>query len=101
MKTAQKMVRNGTGTARMGGKPRFAAEMEGLFPPEARTNLIRWPTEQQIQAVSKRLTWLSRMGIRSEANGDYFTSGDLAYQIQEIIHATEDLFKKSQRLRRY
>ena len=100
MKTSQKAVRNGTATVRMAGKPRFSGGMEELFPPEAPANLIRWPTEQQIQEVSKRLAMLSRMGIRSEANGDYFTSGDLAYQIQEIIHTTEELFKKSQRLKR-
>lgn len=40
------------------------------------------------------------MGIRSEAKGDYFHSGDLAYQIHEIIHATADLFQKSQRPKR-
>lgn len=84
----------------MAGKSRFSGEIEELFPPEAKANLIRWPTEQQIQEVSKRLALLSRMGIRSEASGDYFTSGDLAYQIQEIIHTTEELFKKSQRLKR-
>jgi hypothetical protein len=37
------------------------------------------------------------VGIRSEANGNYFKSGDLAYEIQEIIRATAQLFKKSQR----
>jgi len=67
-----------------------------LDPP--RTNLIQWPSEQQILEVSKRLARINRMGIRWEASGDYFNSGDLAYQIQEIIRATDDLFKKSQRL---
>ena len=67
---------------------------------QTQQNLIRWPTEQQIQDVSKRLVGIRRMGIRSEASGDYFTSGDLAYQIQEIIQTTADLHKKSQRLKR-
>ena len=63
-------------------------------------SLIQWPNERQIQEVSARLAQMRRMGIRLEAAGDYFSSGDLAYQIQEILRATEDLFKKSQRIKR-
>jgi hypothetical protein len=37
------------------------------------------------------------VGIRSEGNGDYFKSGDLAYQIQEIIGTTAELLKRCQR----
>ena len=32
--------------------------------------------------------------MHSEANGDYFKSGDLAYQIKEIIRATAGPFHK-------
>ena len=64
---------------------------------ERKKSLIEWPTEQQIEEVSIRLAQLSRMGVRSEAEGDYFTSGNLAYQIREIIRATAELLKKSQR----
>ncbi len=39
-------------------------------------------------------------GHSLEASGDYFNSGDLAYQLQEIIRATAELFKKSQRIKR-
>jgi hypothetical protein len=35
--------------------------------------------------------------MRHEGAGDYFTSGDLAYQLKEIIRATDDLLKRSQR----
>src|SRR5215831_6481494 len=66
---------------------------------EVRGNLIQWPSEAEIQEVSKRLAKISRAGIRWEASGDYFNSGDLAYQIQEIIRSTAELFKKSQRLK--
>jgi hypothetical protein len=62
-------------------------------------SLIQWATKKQIQEVSTKLAQINRVAIRSEANGDYFTSGDLAYQIQEIIRATAELFKKSQRVR--
>ncbi|HWX18688.1 MAG TPA: hypothetical protein VN578_02165 [Candidatus Binatia bacterium] len=72
---------------------------DSLFPRRTKQSLIQWPSEEKIQEVSKRLSKISRMGIRSEANGDYFNSGDLAYQMQEIIRATDELFKKSQRLR--
>jgi hypothetical protein len=36
--------------------------------------------------------------MRQEGTGDYFNSGDLAYQLQEIIRATDALLKKSQRI---
>jgi hypothetical protein len=37
------------------------------------------------------------MGSRAEREGDYFKSGDLAYQMHEIIRATRELLKKSGR----
>ena len=98
MKTAQKL------TKRIVSAPRPPVKLpadelgDSLFPA-TRQSRIQWPSEEQIQQVSKRLAKISRMGIRSEAAGDYFNSGDLAYQLQEIIHATAELFKKSQRLR--
>ena len=79
-------------------KVRFDASNMPQFQDGPRANLIQWPSEQQIFEVSKRLARINRIGIRWEASGDYFNSGDLAYQIQEIIRATDDLFKKSQRI---
>lgn len=79
-------------------KVRFDHSNMPQFQDGPRTNLIQWPSEQQILEVSKRLARINRIGIRWEASGDYFNSGDLAYQIQEIIRATDDLFKKSQRI---
>jgi hypothetical protein len=60
---------------------------------------IQWPTELQMQDVSKHLARISRSGRRSELAGDYFMSGDLAYQMQEIIRLTRELLKKSERTR--
>ena len=57
----------------------------------------RWPTEQEMLAVSKRLARISREGMRREVAGDYFKSGDLAYQLREIIRATDDLLKQLKR----
>jgi hypothetical protein len=73
--------------------------VDALFATEPTQNRIQWPTDQQLQEVSRRLVSISRTGIRSEAKGDYFNSGDLAYQLQEIIQATADLFRKTKRLR--
>ena len=85
-------------TGHQRAKVRFDSSNMPQFQEAPRTNLIQWPSEQQILEVSKRLARINRLGIRWEASGDYFNSGDLAYQIQEIIRATDDLFKKSQRL---
>jgi hypothetical protein len=82
------------------GRIRFTQPATPLFPERTDHNLIQWPTEQKIHEVSKRLARISEKGIRWEANGDYFNSGDLAYQLQEIIRATAELFKKCQRIKR-
>lgn len=63
------------------------------------SNRIQWPTPQELQRVSTTLTRVSRWGMRQEEAGDYFNSGDLAYQLQEIIRATNELLKKSRRPR--
>ncbi len=70
-----------------------------LFPDRTTHSLIQWPSDHQILEVSRRLARISRQGARWEASGDYFNSGDLAYQLQEIIRATTDLFRKIQRLK--
>jgi hypothetical protein len=87
------------GGARSAGKPVSVKANMPIFQEVSRGNLIQWPSEQEIEEVSKRLAKISRAGIRWEANGDYFNSGDLAYQVQEIIRSTAELFKKSQRLK--
>jgi hypothetical protein len=71
-----------------------------LLSKRQKGSLIQWPTERQVEEVSARLARMVKVGIRWEAKGDYFASGDLAYQVQEIIRATEELLKKSQRLKR-
>ena len=88
------------GAGRARPKIRFDNGDVVQFPEAPTQSLIQWPSEQEIQEVSKRLSKINRAGIRWEASGDYFNSGDLAYQIQEIIRATAELFKKSQRLNR-
>jgi hypothetical protein len=97
MKTTEKLTDTIVPAAHTAERSRFLNSKAPLVPTRTEKSLIQWPTEQQIQEVSTRLARISRMGIRSEAQGDYFKSGELAYQIQEIIRATADLFKKSQR----
>lgn len=92
----------GTGTKLVEKKDaeRVATELNANTPPLAardQQSLIRWTTEREIQEVSKKLARINQVAIRAEVNGDYNKSGDLAYQIQEIIRATAELFKKSQR----
>jgi hypothetical protein len=70
-----------------------------LFPARTERSRIQWPTGRQMQDVSKQLARISREGRRSELAGDYFKSGDLAFQVQEIIRATTQLFEKSRRTR--
>jgi len=72
---------------------------KSLFPKRQSLRLIQWPTEREVEAVSARLARMVKVGIRSEAKGNYF-AGDLACQIHEIIQATDELLKKSQVLKR-
>ena len=78
-------------------KSRFGHSNIPPFPARDKQSLIQWTTEQQIQEVSLKLASIKQVAIRSEGNGDYFKSGDLAYQIQEIIRTTAALSRKSQR----
>ena len=68
-----------------------------LSPPRTDRSRIQWPTEKQLQAVSRQLTRICRKGRRCERAGDYFNSGDTAFQLQEIIRATAQLHGKSLR----
>jgi hypothetical protein len=62
--------------------------------------LIQWPTGEELEKVSAQLRRISQIGISSEVNGDYFTSGDLAYQLHEIVRTTRELLKRSLRSQR-
>jgi hypothetical protein len=72
---------------------------KSLVSRRPQRSLIQWRSERQVAEVSTRLAQMVKVGVRWEANGDYFASEDLAYQIQEIIRATEELLKKRQRLK--
>ena len=76
------------------------ASNEAVFLVGGQPSFIQWPTEREIEEVSTRLARIVQVGICSEATGDYFKSGDLAYQIQEIIRATAELCRKCKRVKR-
>jgi hypothetical protein len=90
--TIQETNLNSTSDSLMG-------DPSAVVPRRDQRSLIQWTTEQQIQEVSKKLAKVNQVAIRSEANGDYFKSGDLAYQIRQIIQATAELFNKSRRVK--
>ncbi len=100
MRTKAKSLMGAGDSARRPRKPRFDNPNAPLFPEATNQGLTQWPTEKQILDVSKKLAKIGRMGIRAEAHGDYFHSGDLAYQMHEIILATAQLFATGQRFRR-
>ncbi len=62
--------------------------------------LIQWPAEEEFDDVASQLRQISRIGRSSEAGGDCFKSGDLAYQLREILRTTKELLKRSQRTER-
>ncbi len=70
------------------------------FPPETVRTQIQWPAEQKLQEVLKKLVQIRKAGMDCENAGDHFNSGDLAYQLQEIIRSTGDLFQKVARIRK-
>ena len=100
MRTTTKALMGAGNNGRQRRNPRFNNPEMPLFPEPTNHGLIQWPTEKQISDVSRKLAKISRMGIRAEAKGDYFNSGDLAYQMQEIIKATSGLFERGRRLGR-
>jgi len=76
-----------TNNTRERRKPRFDKQNDSLFLEASPQGMTQWPSEKQIRDVSKKLARINRMAIRAEADGDYFHSGDLAYQMHEIIRA--------------
>ena len=70
------------------------------FPEDEPRSNIQWPNDEQIGAVSSRLRQIKKIGMENEGLGDHFSSGDLAYQVQEIIRSTDELFRKSLRVKK-
>jgi len=93
----EKMTKPLAPAARLAGRVPFLNSHDALFPTRSKRSLIQWPSEREIRGVSEQLARIQRVGVRSEASGDYFKSGDLAYQVQEVIRTTADSASKSAR----
>ena len=84
----------------MGYRVRRRSNNGTLFPKRQQRRLTEWPSERPVAEVSTGLAQKVKVGLRWAASGDYFATGDRAYQIEGIIRAAEELLKKSWRLRR-
>ena len=100
MNNSQTMTKTLTKAPRAGNKLGLCNAEAALLETRRNKSLIQWPAERDLQQVSKRLAQIQQAGRRLEVSGDYFRSGDLAYQIEQIIQATDELFQKSQRTKR-
>ena len=72
-------------------------DFENLFPEESRPP-IQWPSEQQLSEVSQKLLRIKKLGMKFEGGGDHFNSGDLAYQLHEVMRLTQELMQKALRV---
>jgi hypothetical protein len=99
MRTTTRTLMTAGNNSRRHRKSRFESPEISLFPETTKSVPIQWPTEKQVLDVSRQLAKIGQIGVRSEAKGDYFNSGDLAYQMQEIIRATAELYQRGQRIR--
>lgn len=61
--------------------------------------LLQWPADAVLRETTRNLLAIKNAGMEYEHTGDYFNSGDLAYQLQEILRSIQDLCRKTQRLR--
>lgn len=68
------------------------------FPSDHKQNPIRWPSDKEITDVARRLLAIKKAGLTYEKRGDHFNSGDLAYQMQELLRNVSELFQKSRRI---
>ena len=61
--------------------------------------LLQWPADTLLRETTRNLLAIKNAGVEYESIGDYFNSGDLAYQLQEILHNIQELSRKTQRIR--
>jgi hypothetical protein len=61
--------------------------------------LLQWPADAVLRETTRNLLAIKNAGVEYESIGDYFNSGDLAYQLQEILRNIQELSRKTQRIR--
>jgi hypothetical protein len=67
---------------------------------EAHVPEIRWISEKELAAASQDLRRLRRIGRQLEQDGDYFGSGNLAYQLRQIAAEIQALVRGAVRVQR-
>jgi hypothetical protein len=58
---------------------------------------IHWITDKELALASQDLRRLKRIGRQLEQHGDYFGSGNLAYQLRRIVAEVRDLMRGTSR----
>ena len=58
---------------------------------------IQWITDKELTLASQDLRRLKRIGKQLEQQGDYFGSGNLAYQLRQIVAEIQALVRGTSR----
>ena len=61
---------------------------------------IQWITNKELALASQDLRRLKRIGRQLEQQGDYFGSGNLAYQLRQIVADIQSLVRGTSRVQR-
>ena len=61
---------------------------------------IHWITDKELTLASQDLRGLKRIGRQLEQHGDYFGSGNLAYQLRQIVGEIRELMRGTSRVQR-
>jgi hypothetical protein len=61
---------------------------------------IRWITDRELALASQDLRQLKRIGKQLEHRGDYFGSGNVAYQLRQIVAEIQALVRGMNRVQR-
>jgi hypothetical protein len=69
-------------------------------PAEVSVSTIRWITDRELALAGDNLRRLKRIGRQLEKRGDYFGSGNLAYQLRQIAADIQTLVRGSSRVQR-
>lgn len=69
-------------------------------PAEVSVSTIRWITDRELVLAGDNLRRLKRIGRQLEKRGDYFGSGNLAYQLRQIAAEIHTLLRGSSRVQR-
>jgi hypothetical protein len=69
-------------------------------PAEVSVSTIRWITDRELALAGDNLRRLKRIGRQLEKRGDYFGSGNLAYQLRQIAADIQALVRGTSRVQR-